>query len=159
MGLSEIRKLKEDAQKPKEPKKRKPIPKESKKKKQQKNSSGSAELNRWFEDRRREMKGICANCGKKSCRDDSQYFKFSIAHLLPKARFKSVATHSDNWIELCFWGNNSCHTNMDNHMLDLTEMSCWNEIVVKFQKLYPHLTSKEKAAVPDILKQYINTDL
>jgi len=157
MGLDEIRRLKDEANKPKEPKKRKPIPKESKKKKQQKKEYGD-NLTAWFDERRKEMTGRCKNCGKRSEKNSNQYFKFSICHILPKARFKSVATHPDNWIELCFWGDNSCHTNMDNCILDFTQMACWDEIVVKFQKLWPLLNKREKASVPDIFKQYLNTD-
>lgn len=156
MGLDELRRIKANRDEPKK-KEKKPIPKISKKKKAS-SYSGSEELNRWFENKRKEMTGRCSNCGKRSSRDSNQYFKFSIAHILPKAYFKSVATHPDNWIELCFWGENSCHTNMDNKTLDLTEMSCWDEIVTKFQKLYPLLTPKEKGRIPKILKQYINTD-
>jgi hypothetical protein len=157
MGINEIRKLKEEADKPKEPKKRKPIPKVGKNKKNNP-VVGPAELQRWFVDRRNEMTGFCSNCGKRSSKHSNQYFKFSACHILPKAYFPSVSTHPENWVELCFWGDNSCHTNMDNSTLDLTEMACWDEIVVKFQILYPLLTQKEKARVPDIFLQYLNTD-
>jgi len=155
--IEEIRRLKEEAAKPKEPKKRKPIPKTSKKKKAAK-IGGGAELQRWFEDRRKLMTGRCSNCKRKSCKNDNTYYKFSIAHILEKAHFKSVATHPDNWIELCFWGDNSCHTQMDNKMLDMTEMSCWDEIVTKFQKMYPSIAKDERRRIPKILLQYINTD-
>ena len=68
--------------------------------------------------------------------------------------FPSIATHPDNWIELC----PNCHHNLDNCMIDLTHLACWDEVVVKFQKLYPHITKEEKHRIPDILLQYINTD-
>jgi len=154
MGLDEIRRLKEHAREPKEKKPRKLPPKCRNKKSQ----TGSAELNRWFGDRRLEMTGYCSNCGRRSSKHDDIYYKFSIAHILPKAYFKSVQTHPDNWIEICFWGDGSCHTNMDNCTLDMIEMACWNEIVIKFQKLYPLLTDKEKSRVPDIFLKYLNTD-
>jgi len=157
LGLEEIRRLKEQAKLPKE-KKKYTIPKVSAKKKSAPKADEDDELPGWFEDRRKEMKGKCSNCGKRSCAHDDKYYRFSIAHILPKAYFPSVKTHPENWIELCFWGQNSCHTNFDNGILDLTEMSNWNEIIVKFQKLYPLLTAKEKGRVPEILKQYINTD-
>lgn len=180
MGLEHIRKIKEEAKEPK-PKKIYSIPKKSAKKlkqeaenpaykkkkaiakvsKKQKvviKQSGGAELNRWFEDRWKEMSGRCVNCGKPSCKWSANYYKFSICHILPKAYFKSVATHPDNWIELCFWGDNSCHTNMDNKMLDLIDMNCWDEIVVKFQTMYPYIAPKERKRIPNVLLQYINTD-
>lgn len=122
-----------------------------------KNNSG-AEIQRWFLDRRDEMVGYCANCGKPSCKNDDKYYKHSIAHILPKAYFPSVATHPSNWIELCFWGN-SCHTNMDNKTLDLSEMACWDVIVKRFQEIYPSISKNERRRIPSILLQYIGTDL
>lgn len=180
MGLPELQSIKANAGLPKEKKvykipkkskkklaqeaeaptykKRKAIPKISEKQKVKNKQSGGAELNRWFEERRAEMTGWCVNCGKRSCKYDDNCFKFSIAHILPKAYFPSIKTHPDNWIELCFWGKNSCHTNMDNKILDLIDMNCWDEIVVKFQNMYPYIAPKERKRIPNILLQYINTD-
>lgn len=120
--------------------------------------SKNAALTRWFNDRRKEMTGKCAHCGGKTEKHNDATFKCSIAHILPKAYVKSVATHESNFLELCFYGN-SCHSQMDNKNLDLTEMSCWDEIVVKFQKMYPFIIDSEKRRIPDILLQYLNTDI
>lgn len=111
-------------------------------------------LDRWFKDRRNEMTGRCHHCNGISCKHDDKYYKFSICHILPKAYFPSVATHEYNWIELCFW-NKNCHGNMDNKMLDLTEMNCWDEIVTKFCIMYPSIAEKEKRRIPQALLQYI----
>jgi hypothetical protein len=124
----------------------------------QDNKPASGELERWFQERRREMKGVCLHCGGKTCRDDDQWFRASLAHILPKAYFPSVSTHPLNWIELCFWGN-SCHTNMDNKVLDMTEMACWDTIVTRFQAMYPSIAPKERRRIPEILMQYIEIDL
>lgn len=115
------------------------------------------ELNAWFLLKDFEAKGVCDNCGGKTCKGDKKYYKYSIAHLLPKAYFPSVATHPDNWLELCFFGN-SCHTQMDNKMLDLIDMNCWDLIVTKFQKIYPFIAKNEKKRIPDILLQYVGSD-
>lgn len=157
MGIEEIRKLKEQAKLPKEPKKRKPIPKNGKNKKPPK---GTADLNRWFDDRRLEMAGRCMHCGGPTSRKSDVYYKFCIAHILPKALFKSVETHPLNWIELChFSGNgaNSCHTNMDHHMLDIIELNCFNTVIERFVAMYPSIAAKERKYIPDALLQYINT--
>lgn len=161
---SNIRAIKAAASLPKQPKQRKLIPKKSAKKLKQEaeekkgKKDPAAAKERWFQEQRKSMTGKCANCGKPSCRDSDEYFRFSIAHILAKAYFKSVATNDNNWIELCFWGENSCHSQMDNNMLDMTQMSCWDQIVVKFQRMYPFIDPKEKRRIPDILLQYINTD-
>jgi len=120
-------------------------------------SKGYAELNRWFKDRRKEMTGKCHHCNGLSCKHDDRYFKFSICHILPKAYFPSVATHPSNFIELCFW-NKNCHGNMDNKMLDLIEMNCWDEIVTKFCIMYPSIAEKEKLRIPSVLLQYIEVE-
>jgi len=116
------------------------------------------DINKWFFDRRFEMKGVCKHCGGKSCKDDDKYYKFSICHIFPKAYFKSIATHPDNWIELCFWSNN-CHGNMDNKTLDLTEMNCWAEIVEKATRIYLSIAKEERRRIPSILLEYIKTEL
>jgi len=163
MGIREIQALKAAANEPK-PKKKYTIPKVSKKRQKQlaeqktERIGGGNELDRWFNDRRKEMTGLCSNCGKPSCKNSDQYFKHSIAHILPKAYFKSVATNENNWVELCFF-NNSCHTQIDNMMLDMTEMNCWDEIVEKFIKMYPLIDKKERKRIPDILLNYVNIDI
>lgn len=162
MGLEEIRKLKEQGRLPKQPKPRKAIAKKSAKKLKQEAEEKkgikdpSAEKERWFQDRRREMVGFCKNCNKPSFKNSHEYFRCSIAHILAKRKsmFPSVATNCDNWIELCW----DCHQNLDNCILDLTELSCWDEVIVKFQKIYPFIAQEEKKRIPDILLQYINTD-
>lgn len=117
-----------------------------------------AELDRWFKDRRKEMTGKCSHCSGVSCKHDDKYFKFSICHILPKAYFKSVATHPDNWIELCHFGN-SCHSQMDNKMLDLIDMNCFDTIIQKFAKMYPFIAQEEKRRIPPILIEYLKTEI
>lgn len=117
-----------------------------------------AALDRWFKDRRKEMTGKCANCGGATTRDSDTYYKFSIAHLLPKAYFKSVAAHPDNWIELCHFGN-SCHTNFDQKTLDIIDLHCFDMVIQKFTKIYPFIASEEKRRIPPILIEYLKTEL
>ena len=85
MGLAEIIALKEAAKLPKQQKvyRIKSISDKRKKlleaNKGVNVSRGANELERWFNDRRKEMTGTCAHCGGRSCKDSDQYFKFSIA--------------------------------------------------------------------------------
>lgn len=116
----------------------------------------TGELQRWFNDRAKEMVGRCRHCNGKTQKGQANY-KCSIAHILPKAYFKSVATHPDNWIELCFYGK-SCHTNLDNGMIDLIELNCWDEVVTKFVRMYPDIAQSEKRRIPDVLMQYIEAE-
>jgi hypothetical protein len=116
-----------------------------------------AELDRWFKQMQKRMTGKCMNCGGKTEAFTKNY-KCSIAHILPKAYFKSVATNDENWLELCFYGN-SCHTNYDNKMLDLIEMNCFDTIIQKFTKMYPHIAPEEKRRIPPILIEYLKTEI
>lgn len=115
------------------------------------------ELERWFREIRKTMTGKCMNCGGKT-EANTKLFKNSIAHILPKAYFKSVATHPDNFLELCFYGN-SCHTNFDNKMIDLIDLHCFDTVIQKFTKIYPHIAKEERRRIPQILIDYLNTEI
>lgn len=119
--------------------------------------TGIITLDEWFLARRKEMTGKCLHCGGRTCRDDSMYFKHSIAHILPKrpGMFPSVMTHPDNWIELCYW-NNNCHGNYDNGFLDLMQLNCFDLVIERFLRLYPAIDPKERRNIPDVLIQYVN---
>jgi hypothetical protein len=114
-------------------------------------------LNDWFKDRELEMTGQCKHCGGKTQKGQKNY-KCSVAHILPKAYFKSVATHPDNSIELCFYGN-SCHTNFDNSTIDIMDLNCFDEIIQKFVKMYPYIAKEEKRRIPSILLEYVKMEL
>ena len=120
------------------------------------NAAGNAELKRWFDDRHKEMTGKCKHCHGKTQKGQSNYIN-SIAHILPKSCFKSVATHPDNWIELCFYGN-SCHTNLDNYSLDIMDLNCFDEVVQKFVSMYPSIALNERKRIPQVLLNYIETE-
>lgn len=112
-------------------------------------------LEQWFLDRRKEMTGVCeCGCGKPSSKKDDQWFKSSIAHILPKSKVKSVATHPLNWIEMNHW--DGCHTNMDNKGSDLwPNMACWDIIVQRFLLMYPSINPKERRHIPQVLQKLV----
>lgn len=111
----------------------------------------------WFLERRKEMTGICQNCGGRTTKNDEDKFHYSISHLLPKAYFASVATHKDNWLELCYYGK-SCHANLDNHMLDLIDLNCFDQVITKFVSIYPSIAKEERRRIPAILLQYLDVE-
>lgn len=163
MSIENIRRIKEQARLPKQ-QKRYTIPKKSKKKlaqeaveKTERKVSGGGELQRWFDERRKEMTGKCAHCGSKTSKFSDQYFRHSIAHLLPKRLFKSVATHAENWLELCYHAP-SCHANFDNLTLDMIELNCFSEVIRKFVAIYPSIAAEERKYIPDVLLQYIEVE-
>lgn len=168
MGIEEIRRIRENRDKPKEKKVyrlNKISPQTAEKRSKETSdvergkqlTAGGADLKRWFSDRRADLTGVCAHCGAKSCKDSDKYYKFSIAHILPKNLFKSVATHPINFIELCFWGN-SCHTNFDNKTLDIMDLNCFDAVISRFVAMYPSIDPKERKYIPDILLQYVEVE-
>jgi hypothetical protein len=159
MGLDQIRRLKIEAGVPRK-KKTYVIPAKSEKrlKREREAVVNDENLDGWFEARRKDLVGGCKHCGGKSCKEDDKYYRFSICHILPKAYFPSVATHEDNFIELCFWDKN-CHGNMDNKTLDLIDMNCFDEIIEKFQRMYPYVAKEERRRIPQTLMGYVEVDI
>jgi len=93
------------------------------------------------------MTGHCLFCNAPSCKKDDEKFHFSLAHLLPKALFKSIATHESNIIELCFWGESSCHTNFDNGKISwemIKDSHEWTIIKPKLEILLPLIPPEER---------------
>lgn len=101
-------------------KEKKPLKKVSDKRaaenKEAKLKGTDSEMDLFFKSQRKGMTGKCLFCSGDTMKKDDEKFHFSLAHLLPKSIFKSVATHPSITIELCFYGN-SCHTNFDNGMI------------------------------------------
>lgn len=120
--------------------------------------ANNAKLQRWFEERRNELTGYCKHCNGETEKNSEKYWKYSICHILPKAYFKSVATHPSNFVELCYH-QNSCHSQMDNKMLDLIDMNCFDEVVQKFVEMYPSIAPEERRRIPNVLLQYLETEM
>lgn len=126
-----------------------------------KESGTDAAMDKWFEDGRKTMTGICLFCGGRTEKNNDKTYRNSEAHLFPKRKkmFPSIALHPENRIELCFFGN-SCHTNFDNKMIELEDIKfkrplAWEVIIEKSKILYPLMTSNEKNKVPEIILQEI----
>lgn len=137
-------------------KEKKPLKKVSDKKAAEiKGAKGDDALDLWFEERRKEMTGKCCLCGGKTEKKSDEHYRKSIHHLFDKkpTLFPSVACHSDNWLELCFWGN-SCHTNIHNRTITwelLHDSSEWTMIVAKFKRIYPFIAEPERKNIHPLL--------
>ncbi len=108
----------------------------------------------WFEERIAELTDCCQECGGKTKSAIYVMAKESIAHLLPKRKsmFPSVATHKENWIELCI----HCHTNYDSSWEAAAQMKIWPTVVQGVLKIYPSIAAVERKNLPEILRQEIN---
>jgi hypothetical protein len=96
-------------------------------------------LNVWFQARRNEMQNVCCECGRQTNKTNEKYYKWSIAHIVPKSLIKSVATNEHNWIELC----QLHHQEFDNSFDRAAAMMCFGEVKMKFQ-LFKHLIPNEE---------------
>jgi hypothetical protein len=130
-------------------KKKKPIAKIGKKKAaEMKINSGDDQMDLFFASQRKKMVGKCLFCGAKTMKDDDEKFHFSIAHLLPKNKnaFPSVALNDENWIELCFWGED-CHGNFDRGMISwefIKDSKEWLLIKEKLMNVLPMVAENER---------------
>lgn len=108
-----------------------------------------AELDRWFKDRRKEMTGVCTECGKTTSSNNDKYYKWSICHIVPKSLIKLVATNEFNWVELC----QQHHQEFDNTFDRAAAMMCFGEVKMKFE-LFKHLIPPEelRKVNPHLLK-------
>jgi hypothetical protein len=159
MGIEEIRKLKDAAKSPKEPKKYS-LPKKSKKKLEQEakdraeRGGEDTNLQKWYKSCQKQMSGNCMECGKIIETRDYKSAILSICHILPKRKniAPSVATHPLNWIELC----PDHHTKFDNIGWDeRSTWGCWNEVKDRLVMLYEDIARDERRHFPDIVLKYI----
>lgn len=130
------------------PKSEKRIAKEA----EQKLAGTDSESDMFFKAQRKKMTNRCLFCGNKTMKEDDDKFHFSIAHLLPKrpldkGGFPSVGTNENNWIELCYYAPNSCHTNFDNGMITwefLKDSKEWDIISEKLLEVLPLVSPEEQ---------------
>lgn len=81
----------------------------------------------------------------------------SIAHVLPKSDYPSVATHPQNFMILKMWGGT--HGQYDASWEKAAQMKVWAHACKIFNLLYPLLTAAEKAKLPDVIIQEIRPEL
>jgi hypothetical protein len=126
------------------PKPKKPLKKISDKKAaEMKADSGDDALDKWFEEMRYWLNGKCAFCGGKTTWKNNDMWRIAIAHLLPKSKFKSVATNNDNWTELCW----DCHTNFDSATITwdmLRDSHEWLMLQEQLKRVLPLVAEEER---------------
>ena len=166
MSIETIRKLKENAGQPK-PKKNYVIPKKSAKKiakekvDKEERGGGDTELQKWYRARMKQMTGYCSECHAKTETHIYQYAVYSICHILAKrpAVCPSVATHPQNWIELC----PDCHREFDTPPFEKDktiwdkreEMGFWNVVRDKLVMVYPNIAEDEKRHFPESVLRFM----
>lgn len=156
MGYLEERMLRKNGVMPLLPTKKqpKPIPKKSAKKKAEEKrgrderGDGDTDLQRWYAAIMAKEEGRCWETGEKINKEDSFGWHGSIAHVLPKSKFESVATHPQNYMILKMWGGT--HAKYDASWESASKMKVWPYAIKIINILYPLLTSEEKARIRNI---------
>jgi len=142
-------------------KKRKPLNKVSPKKAaEQKNTSrigDETELQKWYKWIMNSESPICWETGEKIDKRDIMGWHGSIAHILDKGNYPSVATHPQNYMILKMWGGT--HGQYDSSWENASKMKVWKHCCKIFNVLYPLLTREEKAKLPDVILQEIKPAL
>jgi len=118
---------------------------------------GDPGLAKWFPERRMEMTGKCCLCQGKTQKWDDDTYSCSLHHLFEKSLFPSVATHPDNCIEVCHYGN-SCHANLHNGTITwelLIDSAEWPMILEKVRKVVSYIAQSERRRIPECLKPFI----
>lgn len=147
-----------EAGRPLAPKKNYQIPKVGKKraekiaKEKEERGENDTEMLRFFKSAVKRMTGYCAETGLKTETKIFQYAVMSIAHLIPKSKALSVATHPSNWIEL----NVDFHHKFDAMSWEEREkLGCWPIIQERLIMLYPNLSEEDIRHFPESVKKYI----
>lgn len=99
----------------------------------------------WYLEQRKELKGTCLNCGKKSHKDNEKLWVHSIAHILPKSLFKSISKNNFNWIELCI----TCHTAYDRTWDEASKMPIFKLAKEKYNLFKEQIAEEEKRRIPN----------
>ena len=151
MGVEEIRKIKDQADQPKEEKVYR-IPRVSKKRAakiaEEKKARGNepTELQKFFSRCIKLMTGRCRETGLPTSKFPYKIAICSICHILPQESCKSVRTHPQNWIEL----EKDFHKKFDAMSWEEREqLKCWPEIRDKLVLVWPDLAPSERRHFPE----------
>jgi hypothetical protein len=125
--------------------------------KKEREEGGDPGLLVWFPERRLEMTGKCCLCQGKTQKWDDENYSWSLHHLFEKSIFPSVATHPDNCLELCHYGN-SCHPNITNSIITwelLIDSAEWPIILEKVRKVVPYIAASERMRIAEVIRPFI----
>jgi len=130
------------------------IPKKSEKRiakeKEQSETKGSeTELQKWYARIMKTEKPICWETGNKINTEDKVAWHGSIAHVLPKSLFPSVATHQCNYLILQMYGGT--HGQYDSSWHNAQKMKVWPTAIDRFLMIEPDISADERKYIPDCL--------
>lgn len=111
--------------------------------KAQKESGSDNEMDLFFLAMRKKCRGKCFFCQASTTYKNEELWRIAIAHLLPKAKFKSIAVNENNWVELCW----DCHTDFDTGQITwllLRDSEEWFQLKEKLLNVLPMVSPEER---------------
>lgn len=118
------------------------------------NGGEETELQKWYSRIMKKEDAVCWETGEKLNKNDKIGWHGSIAHVLPKSVFPSVATHPLNYMILSMW--NGSHANYDSSWAKAQSMKIWPIARDRIVMMEPDLTEEERRKLPDFVREYIN---
>lgn len=112
------------------------------------------ELDAWFEARYQERPRTCEEpgCDEKLPTRIKWMIKATIAHVVPKRLFHSVAIHPLNRVFLC----KHHHDDYDSSWAKARTLGCWPLAVERFQVFMHLISDKELRFLPPALRELTN---
>lgn len=128
--------------------------KEAEQKESKSEAGKERSLGEWFDEieRKHWANGFCA-CMETGELIPQKYARASIAHLLPKAKFHSVATHPLNYLILS--AHNGSHQKTD-RVDNFVQMKIWPEAKRRMLIMIPLLPHDELAKISEQLDEALN---
>lgn len=105
-------------------------------------------LDTWYKEQIAQIPELCENCHQKIVRIPGLTERTYVAHILPKSKVKSVATHDDNRLFLCW----DCHTKYDGRQDKASVMPVVGLAKERFNNFRHLILQKEQKYIPEYLK-------
>lgn len=114
-------------------------------------------LQKWYSEIMEKEVARCWETGEPINKQDKKAWHGSIAHVLPKGDYPSVATHPLNYMILKMWGG--AHGQYDASWEKAAKMKVWPHACKIFNILYPLLSREEKSRLPEIIIQELKPEV
>lgn len=111
------------------------------------------ELQLWYDRIMSTEEPVCWETGESIDKTDRLGWHGSIAHILPKKTFPSVATHPLNYVILKMWGGT--HDRYDGSWSKAQKMKVWPRVVERFLQFQHEIADSERKYIPDCLLKHI----
>lgn len=111
------------------------------------------DLEKWYEKIMQKEDAVCWETGNKINKSDKVAWHGSIAHVLGKKTFPSVAIHPLNYLILEMYGG--AHGQYDSSWENASKMKVWKIAVERFLRIEPDIAWEERKNIPDVFLREI----